>query len=162
MIIANGQIASIVSMSGWTSRLTAFEEDIPGAELKGFTMTVSSLPQQLHQCTHETDNQRRTEAKPCGIRLEPRCVRQRLPIDALRLHTGIEPGVCEADTGPGDQAADGRKVGKPAEDHACSLRHAHVRQAAETGAEDDGNIRQAGLRRPRENLGSIATEGQAI
>ena len=81
--------------------------------------------------THQANNKTADESIPCSKRLKGRRKWQRLAIDSLSFHAGVEPNVGIADANPGDETCDGRHVGEPVEHLAGARLNAHERQQRE-------------------------------
>ena len=72
------------------------------------------------------------------------------------------PKVRDGDTEPGHHASNRSHVLEPVEDLSGVLVNGHVRQKREGSAEDERHVGQAPPRRPLEDLGRIAGDGETV
>jgi hypothetical protein len=108
---------------------------------------------------HEED-----ERNPGGVGLPGRLVWERVPVDALSLHTVVEPKVGEEDDDPGDDSSDRRDVVEPVEDLIGAVAsEGHVSQGAEdNGSDRDGVDGESSLGADSEEGGSLAFESEGV
>lgn len=74
-------------------------------------------------------------------------------VDALNIEGALEAEEADADEGPRDQRAEGRKVGQPGEGLAGAVGDGHEGQKAKAQSYNDTNIRRAGPAGLEEDLG---------
>ena len=72
------------------------------------------------------------------------------------------PKIRDGDTEPGHHASNRSHVLEPVEDLSGVLVNGHVRQKREGSAEDERHVGQAPPRRPLEDLGRIAGDGETV
>ena len=111
---------------------------------------------------YQTDDKRRDNSIPCGKRLHSSVVRKGRTINAFRLQATIEANIGDADAKPGHETSNRCHVGKPSKDHSGTAGYSHERKRRKQGAEDDRDVGETRLGRPRKNCRCITSNSQAI
>lgn len=123
---------------------------------------VPSIFQEHGEAREEADDNGGHDDIPREEGLQRALERQRIAIKPLRLHPLVEPDVRISNPEPRHQPCNSSHVGEPSKHPVRPRLDAHVAQAAEQGAKDDGDVGEATACRARKDLGRVVREGETV
>ena len=112
--------------------------------------------------THKTDDEAGDGSIPRRVRLEGGIEWQRLAVDPLGLHAGVETDIGPRDAKPGHETRDGCHVGEPVEHLAGASVDAHERQEGERRRSDERHYGQPIAKGRLEYRGCVSGDCEAI
>lgn len=105
------------------------------------------------ETVEEEDDTEHEDADPCHVWLSVAAEGEVATVDALDVECTLEAEEADADEGPGDQRAEGRKVGQPSEGVAGAVGDGHEGQETEAQSDNNTNVRRTGPAGFEEDLG---------
>lgn len=122
--------------------------DVAGKEIRNAESANKS-----REAVEEQNDAEHDDANPCHVGLAVAAEGEVATVDALNVERALEAEEADADEGPRDQGAEGRKVRQPSEGIAGAAGDGHEGQQAKAQSHNDTNIGRAGLAGLEEDLG---------